>query len=534
MMARRDLLVPLSRVGLSQPVLQVYDRIFGLLGDCLDIEVSLPQITPSEQKGHVLFPHFQGIIDAYRYCILGRAFAERGYTPLFVVYDDASLFPTPNRPSFEITQYKIRKMINKFGFKKIYLSDCVTKKGSIEDTCDGSCRNITKDEIAEFAKGSVRKRLQIYQIDSDEASELLKKFSCDGVILAQLFNNIYDSFDISVVFSHDPRYSWGGIPLHIARERGIPAYSSTLGWKNKSLVLSNIGDRNSLPQYEERQFVQEFMKSDLSEQQEDRVDEVMKNRVSGGDNARIDYPSDSSHIPDISDDRVSVGMFTNLIWDGNVEAVDGIFSDVFDWIESTIDIFSNSEQAELVIKPHPAEYIRGTNESMYTWINETYSTLPENVSLLEPDTSVNTYRMIDAIDRGVVFNSSVGFEMPYFETPTTTVAEAHYSDLGITHDPESKTEYGEKIDNPDEFKITETMVRRARKYIYFLFEKKHLHFPFIDSKDGEYRLLNIDEQVLDANSEVLEQIVTSSLLGDPILESRDRAGTATDRWDSNV
>jgi hypothetical protein len=515
-MIRKKALEIASAHNISQPIIELYDTIIGLPGQGPNIKITLPEVD-SSSEGFVLFPHLQGVNDAYRYCIIGQAFAENGYTPLFVICDDSHLFPTENQSSIELRKYKVKNMIDKFGFEYKYISDYRNKIAVEGDPNDEVTQKISKRKLKEFAKGSTRKKLKKYNVESEDERKLMDQYYRGGIILSQIFEQMFDFYDIHTVISHDPKYNWGGIPLYIANKKNVPAYSSTLGWKNKSIVLSNIGERNSLPHYEDKQLVGEILHHSLSPEQEKRVDQIMQNRASGESDARIDYASGGSCTFEISSDRFSVGVFTNLLWDANIESADGIFTDVFEWLEATIEHFSNRDEVELIIKPHPAEHIRGTNESVYTWVKEKYNELPGNVNLLKTDTDVNTYEMIDDIDAGIVFNSSVGFEMPYFETPVITVAEAPYGGQDIVYEPSTQEDYFEMCCEPNDFKITKTMIQRARRYIYFLFEIKHLQFPFIDSKDGEYHLLDVNERIFNDNMNVLNQIIDNSLSGNPIL-----------------
>jgi hypothetical protein len=259
------------------------------------------------------------------------------------------------------------------------------------------------------------------------------------------------------------------------------------------------------------------MDEPLDGSQRERADEIMQGRESGGE-VRHQYTPETAESID-GESAVVAGMFTNLIWDASLEGDKTPFDDAFEWIADTIEWFIGNPDYRLIIKVHPAEAKRGTNEGVAEWIRETYGELPANISILPPDTSVNTYRMLDDIDVALVFTSTVGLEMAYNGGPSIVAGDTHYRGHGFTFDATSREEYRSLLDRMGELNTSEETVERARRYVYHLYVRKHVDFPYYrtDSESFEIELLPVDHEDLLPGNEPFDTICERSLNGEPIL-----------------
>lgn len=530
-MIRKKALEIASDYDLSQPLLRIYDNIIGLPGGA-DIKVDFEKKSMPGKNGRIIFPHSaHGKVQTYRDCILARKFELHGFSPLFVISDGCLPINTSTDPnnidnniSDEIRKYNTKKTLQKFGYDWITLSEFVPSKKSYNniDTQKYECSNYRDIKISNFAEASTRKVLKRYSINSEQSKNIEQLFLRSAMQLVDAYENIVDSFNIITMIAHDDKYNQGGIPLNVAANNDIHAYSSTFGWMNESLVMGNITDRNSLPHYEEEQLVERFLERPLDSEQLEQVNEIMSDRMGAEgnqDQVRARYSAQTAHSIDSSNNNFKVGMFTNLIWDANMEVDNCPYPNVFNWIRDTISELGGRPDIDLIIKPHPAEYIRGTNEPVRDWIYDSYADLPENVTVLNADTDVNTYRMISDIDVGIVYNSTVGFEMVYAGTPVITAGETHYRNLSISHDPATSEEYVNSMKNIAQIGADEQRQQRAKRYIYFLLKGKHLKFPFIKTITTEQRSYKF-EPVSDSdirNTKSLDQIVKRCTNGQPVL-----------------
>lgn len=519
-MYRKELFERCASFSISQPLLKIYDTVVGLpLFHGADITID--DHTEFNHDDIVLFVNSYDIEhNLYAHIILARAFKLRGYEPLFVVPDTD--IPCANiqsgeeypRGMYEFRKYQIKKALDKFVIRWIDMLDYENNKYN-----DTKLQDEIDINFQSFAIASTRKALRRHHLSSEEHESVQQQFVQAGVRLAHIYNRIIDSYDITAVVTHDEKYNHGGIPIRIAENEGIPTYSTTLGWRDKSIVLSRTTDRNSFPHYEKRSLIEKFISKPLSNEQNQVVDKIMSDRITDDGRTTGQCSSQPRDPIQISESEAVVGMFTNLIWDASLEAENCPYPEVFNWIQDTIEYFQNQEVKKLIIKTHPAERVRGTNEPVGKWIRDNY-TLASNITILDPDTSVNTYQLLTQIDASIVYNSTVGFESVYLDTPVITGGDTHYRNVGISCDPTTKVEYLELLENISELTVQESQRRRVRRYIYFLLEGKHHDFPYISNVGGEGGIKynsTSDSEIRDAHS--LTQIVNSVIENKPVLIS---------------
>jgi hypothetical protein len=524
-MIRRQTLATLSRLGLAQPSLKLYDWLIGMPTEHDEFEIDITPTSAPADDGLVVFPYpHHAKSHTLKYSVLGEAFKRRGITPLFVLPDNClpiSCLQEDNPTESvvcEVREYATKNVLEEFGHEWTYLTDYVGDAQryqtlSVESIDTSDYHGVNLDA---FATASTRKITKKYHIDTDRDVNIRRRFLRSGVLLVDAFEQFIDTHSPTCMIAHDDKYNQGGIPLAVAAAHSTHAYSSTYGWMNESIVLGNVAHRNSFPHYEAKDVVEPFLRRPLTPSQKQRVDDIMTDRMHGDDETRARYAAQTSTSINAAADDVTVGMFMNLIWDANLEVNNCPYPDVFDWICETIATLGGQTDLSLVIKPHPAEASRGTTESVRTWIQNHYEPLPDNVSVLRPDTEVNTYEMIADIDAGLVYNSTVGFEMVYTGTPAITAGETHYRGLGLTHDPATAAEYTDLLEGISQLSVSEPQQRRAARYIYFLLEGKHLEFPFIETTDvRQYNYPPVTDVCLDQN-ETLDHIVHRCTAGHPV------------------
>jgi len=532
-MVKKSILEVLSRCGLAEPTIRMYDRIIGLPSDNDSFGThNIPEIdidiTTDGDNGAIIFPYAHSAAhDAYLYSILASAFAYHGYQPIFIL-DDGALPITcndnPNRISGNVSQelhkYTATEVLNQFGYDYYTISEFISDSSESIRFQNNVPKKYQNIELDKYAKSSTRKLLKKHQL-RDKDMAIYDKFLTSGEILVSVYDQIISEFDPVCIISHDDKYNQGGLPLAVANDRDVHSYSLTFGWKDQSIIVGNISHQDSFPHYEEKSLVNSILDQPLSDKERRCIDGIMNDRANNTGDSRIHYSRNTETSIERSPSSINVGMFTNLIWDASLETDQSLFPNVFDWINDTIKSLSRERNINLFIKTHPAESILGTNESVYDWIRTNHSNNLDKLELLGPETNIDTYEMISDLDVGLVYNSTVGLEMAYYEKPVITAGDTHYRGLGITHDPNSSREYNQMINHLGSLSLSEHRAERAAKYLYYLFEAKHLHFPYITHEHDTLDLQPITTETI-VGDEVLDEIVEKCIKGQPVLNPKFR------------
>jgi hypothetical protein len=126
-------------------------------------------------------------------------------------------------------------------------------------------------------------------------------------------------------------------------------------------------------------------------------------------------------------------LFTNLVWDTAVFGRDIGFASIGEWLREVVRWFTDHPDRQLVIRIHPAEDLRPSQES-----NEKLSdvvrqlTLPPNVVLVPSAATVSSYALMEAASAVLVYTSTAGLEAALYGRRVLVGARVYYAGRGFT------------------------------------------------------------------------------------------------------
>ena len=182
----------------------------------------------------------------------------------------------------------------------------------------------------------------------------------------------------------------------------------------------------------------------------------------------------------IDNDKRNVFLFANVFWDIAVTREHSLYSGVIEWVLATIEMLKDKPDCHLYIKPHPCERFDSTVsvKSVSDHINEKYPNLPSNVTVIDPELKVVTYKLFDYIDLGVVFSGTLGIEMIASEIPVAAVGKSPYSGLELCYHPRTEQEYENMLMGKIENEI-EPNKELIELFCYFYFIKRFIPLNII-------------------------------------------------------
>jgi hypothetical protein len=482
----------------------------------------------SQNNKHILFPLF---IPSLGICIrlfqLAYAFKCRGYTPI-VVYNHKTLSSRYDSESDTLRKHRYYRYIveffsDEFSVRCISIDDII-RKGELPTVTEieGRINRSNKDsidhlgiDISDAALASTRKSLRRYSIDFDNdihwkeyVTQVLR-----GIIIIKTTDTITSEYEFDAIMSWDVSYVHGLLPLRVCESKGIKQYTHESGYHEGTVMYGHGTNRDVSGHFINRKIVERFLNNQLSDDQRLDIQSVMDKRASG--NRKYNPNTADANSTMQSQDGYTVGIFTHLPWDGALETEKGACEGYFEWLDSTINIGRDLDETQFIIKIHPAEKIRGTNQSTAQWIKSNYPNLPPNFSILPADTDVDTYKIFDILDAGVVYATTTGLEMSYNGIPVVTGGYPPYYDFNITFDPKNPRDYENLLRNINNITQNKHMQKRARRFAYLLFISKQFEFPYLDEffsdSDGtvtlesEYIIKQLDI-VIDLIAEDMEVI----------------------------
>jgi hypothetical protein len=531
---KRSLLRVASASGVDQSLLSLYDSVVGFGDVPVDDDVAGYERESEAREGCVVFtlvPGYETL--CYRFCIQAHAFRTRGYEPI-ILRDDGSLPADPAKTvdsggmAPAAGRYLSRRIPEQFDIETRAVGSLVDADAadavSVDPDDDSAVRGV---DVGRLAMASLQKRLKVYSPDFDDPSvrAAYARFVRSAALLVSATEALLDAVEPTAVVVNEPAYVQGGAPLAVARGRGLPAYAQMFGYHDETLLTSG-GGRATLPQFAPTEWVRRAIDRPLTPAEREAIAELMQGREEGTDVAVQYVPTTDRSVR--TGDETAVGVFTNLLWDASLTPETAVYADVFRWLADTIEVLGDRDDVHLILKTHPAEAKFGTRESVTGWLDRTYEALPENVTVLEPDTEVNTYRLIEDIDVGVVYNSTVGLEMAYGGTPVVVAGETHYRNLGFTVDPDSPAAYRRRIDDVAGIEPPPDQRDLAARYAHLLFVRRHLRFPYVSRTGGhDFDLRPVAHADLTPGNEPWDALVGAITEGREVVRPA-YAGTDTD------
>jgi len=278
----------------------------------------------------------------------------------------------------------------------------------------------------------------------DNHNYLLKVHLSNLLRVSLIYERILDEKKPDRVVSNDSYYGMWALLEHHCKMRSIPFYSHWPATMNRVAFAHNDAAMN----LDLKASWEKFLKKPLSNENEQKVERwLVGERGYVIDTTKLGgYEQSDPILSEVDLDKPTIVLAANVIWD--LAALDKqiIFNDMIEWIVETIEWFASNDNAQLVIKPHPAETapkIPRTNENVAKALKARGVIFPKNVFLLKPDTNVtlNTLLADSDVRCVLVHSTTVGFECPARKIPVITTARSPYRGFGFTIDPQNKDEY---------------------------------------------------------------------------------------------
>lgn len=464
--------------------------------------IDFPQIDNSQTDEIALFPDFYpGTYRTVFKSLVAHVLYQKGVGSAFI-FGDKTL-PTCRKKESSKDCVKCMKrsteLVDSLGLTAYDIGDFT---GKHRDIPEDSQRRINL-----AAESTIRGKFKIAEIDRDDDrhAHLLQQFKAVGQLGWDMAAGADDSMEYEyLVVNMGP-----GLPVRSVVEYGHYADKKIVGLADPSFgrgggYIFNKGER-PLTIYMGEEKWETIKERPLNDEKQSVLEEFMDERFANEtyqQYANRDVDVESRLRIDIDESTTVYVLFTHLLWDAAIaRQVARVFEDHNDWLFSTIDEFHGREDV-LVIKSHPAEKLRGTNQSVLDVIAERYGELPENINLLPPGTEINTYDLVDFADVPLVFTSTTGLESAYKGKPVITVGDAHYANKGFTRDAKSIEEYLTFLrTNPSELALSDAEHQLALQYAYNFFIERPFYVNAINPPqlDGSHdRLLEVDtyEEIL--------------------------------------
>lgn len=158
---------------------------------------------------------------------------------------------------------------------------------------------------------------------------------------------------------------------------------------------------------------------------------------------------------------------TNCVGDSAALGRQTIFDNQPAWLSRMVEWFEAHEEKNLLIRIHPNETLRERPVKL-RHVARRLADSVENVFVIGPDESINTFELVDQVEVGLTWVSTLGVDLVARGVPVICSARAPYYDLGFVEAPGSKDEYWQLLEKSLSVggEVNERQKRRAYKYLF--------------------------------------------------------------------
>jgi hypothetical protein len=320
-----------------------------------------------------------------------------------------------------------------------------------------------------------------------------RKYLESGIISYHALNNALNSRDWKYIFAVNGSFFIEAIAGEIARRRRIDFFSYERGIKKDFILLcknEEIGLFDLTHIFKNRE--------PLNDAEKHEMKDYCAARKMGRQSIINYWPEveeDKNNIIQtlhLSPDRKLYSAFPNITWDSAVINREIYFNNLWGWISTTISHIEQRPDIQLVVRVHPAEVRlrQKSSERVSDLIREHFPHLKENIKVVDADSPISTYSLVELSDKILVYTTTVGLEAAMMGKEVIASASTHYRGKGFTTDCATKEEYLKCLDE-DHPIDRDAVMEEAWRYAYTLFFDTHIPFRSLSEEDQGYYHYNI-------------------------------------------
>ena len=344
-------------------------------------------------------------------------------------------------------------------------------------------------DLGKHVYSAVLRYLLQGDIGEDDATRAVcRDYMTSAIIMADAAESMFAAIQPDCVVMHHGIYLTTGVLADFTRTRGIRLVVFTPAYRKNTFLFSHDATYHKTLQAEADE---EWASLPFEAEHEKELDEYLDSRRWGSQDFITYHPNPvedrAKIVAELGLDtaKPTMGLFTNLVWDGQVVFFDHVFDSMLEWLLATIGHFAKRPDKQLIVRIHPAE-VKGaveTRQKILPEIDKKFPSLPANIKIINSDSDISTYTLSEVIDAAVVYTTKVGLEFAVKGLPVIVAGEAFYRNKGFTWEVDTAEHYFQLLDEFDKLgKNDPQRMARARRYAYYYFFRRFIPFAYTEQR----------------------------------------------------
>ncbi|MBD3211654.1 MAG: hypothetical protein GF311_03525 [Candidatus Lokiarchaeota archaeon] len=412
-------------------------------------------------------------------------FIQKSLNPYY--YTSRNRFQFINKFLKNILLKRAKKVYIDKNLRYVYYSDIISKDNLISNFQ-------ILEKLQKYAKSSTIRFFKTSELDfNNKYVKYYYLLSLQNALLSYnvgnfILNHINPDYFIT---SHGIYSTWG------------PAYDYMRENNSKSFVYAGKHSHTINPHdiyftdakvqtLSRSTFWKKYKNREVTNEMEEKVKRIFKSRIYHSTKDTLIYYNGDIKKFEFKKDlmKCNIGIFPNLIWDGNIEDRHKIFKGIIEWLTETINFLKDNKGIQIFLKFHPAETTIFKNSPQIQNIMEKKIDIKciKNLKIIPSDSKINTYKFLkDYVDFGIVYDGILALEMPFLKIPTLLGGyKGRFSVNGGNFTVSNKKEYFKHLENVRKtielfHKDFDIFYKNIIRYSYWYFYKNVLKLPTLSN-----------------------------------------------------
>lgn len=363
--------------------------------------------------------------------------------------------------------------------------------------------------IGEWVVSSVNSDLRDAELDeTDEAVvRSFREYLYSGLVACFAVSRLLDDFRPDLLFVLNGRLSSLRVALELARMRGIRVVCHERGARTRSLFLFENAGCHDI-ECTDRMW-RDWGGIPLADPELRAADELLRARAEGRDTS---WHAFNSARPALDETRARLSLGAGRpVWAIFTTSSDETVSSKgwesalgrqVDWMERTVAWAARHPEIDFVLRAHPnigGPRATGVNRRQIEELRSLRSRAPLNMRVVMPEEELSSYALMDLACVGLVFQSTVGWEMASRGKTVVMAAGSRCSGLPFVHTVGTVSSYEPLLDSLASTPAShfDPEVRRlAYRFVYGFYFRFDIPFPLVDMPDphsGRLAYSSLDE-----------------------------------------
>lgn len=318
---------------------------------------------------------------------------------------------------------------------------------------------------------------------------MVNRYLLSGIIMCRMAERAFQELAPDRIAMPHGVYLNHGVANKVANKLKIPVivYPGFGGIRKNTIMLSPGETYHRSLTYEDNTI---WDKVSITDEQRQKTLAYALSKQSGGVDVVNYHPKpieDRDYIYkalNIDGSRAVITLFTNVIWDAQIYYDGNAFENILEWMFSSIEELGKNDKVWAVIRIHPAEVKGGlpTNQPFLQEIKRRFPVLPDNFRIIPPEDDISSYTLAELSRAVIIYGTKLGLELAVRGIPVVVCGECFSRNKGYSIDITSKQQYFSLLKNIHTMeRLDKSTIERALKYAYYLYFRRMIPFPYIQT-----------------------------------------------------